>query len=166
MHQAGAGNHVSVLLVLAQYTFEAFKGQTNTEYYPKPSVFGDLTLIRQAMDTKDADEAFALLMQAVLDSGLDFRENKLVDEFVFGSLYNEDNLSIEEIIGNMSYSPRYIRSVIKAQTGINAKRLYDILRLQNIMESQIFEDEDSLSTACMISVFMYEQAHLNKTSGS
>ena len=143
-----------------QYTFEAFKGQTNTEHYLKPSVFGDLTPIRQAMDTKDADEAFALLMQAVLDSGLDFRENKLVDEFVFGSLYNEDNLSIEEIIGNMSYSPRYIRSVIKAQTGINAKRLYDILRLQNIMESQIFEDEDSLN--CVYDFGFYDQAHLNK----
>lgn len=143
-----------------QYTFEAFKGQTNTENYLKPSVFGDLTPIRQAMDTKDADEAFALLMQAVLDSGLDFRENKLVDEFVFGSLYNEDNLSIEEIIGNMSYSPRYIRSVIKAQTGINAKRLYDILRLQNIMESQIFEDEDSLN--CVYDFGFYDQAHLNK----
>ena len=143
-----------------QYTFEAFKGQTNTENYLKPSVFGDLTPIRQAMDTKDADAAFALLMQAVLDSGLDFRENKLVDEFVFGSLYNEDNLSIEEIIGNMSYSPRYIRSVIKAQTGINAKRLYDILRLQNIMESQIFEDEDSLN--CVYDFGFYDQAHLNK----
>lgn len=143
-----------------QYTFEAFKGQTNTENYLEPSVFGDLTPIRQAMDTKDADEAFALLMQAVLDSGLDFRENKLVDEFVFGSLYNEDNLSIEEIIGNMSYSPRYIRSVIKAQTGINAKRLYDILRLQNIMESQIFEDEDSLN--CVYDFGFYDQAHLNK----
>ena len=143
-----------------QYTFEAFKGQTNTENYLKPSVFGDLALIRQAMDTKDADEAFSLLMQAVLDSSLDFRENKLVDEFVFGSLYNEDNLSIEEIIGNMSYSPRYIRSVIKAQTGINAKRLYDILRLQNIMESQIFEDEDSLN--CVYDFGFYDQAHLNK----
>lgn len=143
-----------------QYTFEAFKGMTNTEHYLEPSVFGDLTPIRQAMDTKDADEAFALLMQAVLDSGLDFRENKLVDEFVFGSLYNEDNLSIEEIIGNMSYSPRYIRSVIKAQTGINAKRLYDILRLQNIMESQIFEDEDSLN--CVYDFGFYDQAHLNK----
>ena len=143
-----------------QYTFEAFKGQTNTENYLKPSVFGDLTPIRQAMDTKDADEAFSLLMQAVLDSSLDFRENKLVDEFVFGSLYNEDNLSIEEIIGNMSYSPRYIRSVIKAQTGINAKRLYDILRLQNIMESQIFEDEDSLN--CVYDFGFYDQAHLNK----
>ena len=143
-----------------QYTFEAFKGQTNTENYLKPSVFGDLALIRQAMDTKDADEAFSLLMQAVLDSSLDFRENKLVDEFVFGSLYNEDNLFIEEIIGNMSYSPRYIRSVIKAQTGINAKRLYDILRLQNIMESQIFEDEDSLN--CVYDFGFYDQAHLNK----
>ena len=143
-----------------QYTFEAFKGQTNTEHYLEPSVFGDLTPIRQAMDTKDADESFALLMQAVLGSSLDFRENKLVDEFVFGSLYNEDNLSIEEIIGNMSYSPRYIRSVIKAQTGINAKRLYDILRLQNIMESQIFEDEDSLS--CVYDFGFYDQAHLNK----
>lgn len=143
-----------------QYTFEAFKGMTNTEHYLEPSVFGDLTPIRQAMDTKDADAAFALLMQAVLDSGLDFRENKLVDEFVFGSLYNEDNLSIEEIIGNMSYSPRYIRSVIKAQTGINAKRLYDILRLQNIMESQIFEDEDSLN--CVYDFGFYDQAHLNK----
>ena len=143
-----------------QYTFEAFKGQTNTENYLEPSVFGDLALIRQAMDTKDADEAFSLLMQAVLDSSLDFRENKLVDEFVFGSLYNEDNLSIEEIIGNMSYSPRYIRSVIKAQTGINAKRLYDILRLQNIMESQIFEDEDSLN--CVYDFGFYDQAHLNK----
>ena len=143
-----------------QYTFEAFKGQTNTENYLKPSVVGDLALIRQAMDTKDADEAFSLLMQAVLDSSLDFRENKLVDEFVFGSLYNEDNLSIEEIIGNMSYSPRYIRSVIKAQTGINAKRLYDILRLQNIMESQIFEDEDSLN--CVYDFGFYDQAHLNK----
>ena len=143
-----------------QYTFEAFKGQTNTEHYLEPSVFGDLTPIRQAMDTKDADAAFALLMQAVLDSGLDFRENKLVDEFVFGSLYNEDNLSIEEIIGNMSYSPRYIRSVIKAQTGINAKRLYDILRLQNIMESQIFEDEDTLN--CVYDFGFYDQAHLNK----
>ena len=143
-----------------QYTFEAFKGQTNTEHYLEPSVFGDLTPIRQAMDTKDADEAFSLLMQAVLDSSLDFRENKLVDEFVFGSLYNEDNLSIEEIIGNMSYSPRYIRSVIKAQTGINAKRLYDILRLQNIMESQIFEDEDSLN--CVYDFGFYDQAHLNK----
>ena len=143
-----------------QYTFEAFKGQTNTEHYLEPSVFGDLTPIRQAMDTKDADAAFALLMQAVLGSGLDFRENKLVDEFVFGSLYNEDNLSIEEIIGNMSYSPRYIRSVIKAQTGINAKRLYDILRLQNIMESQIFEDEDSLN--CVYDFGFYDQAHLNK----
>lgn len=143
-----------------QYTFEAFKGQTNTEHYLEPSVFGDLTPIRQAMDTKDADAAFALLMQAVLGSSLDFRENKLVDEFVFGSLYNEDNLSIEEIIGNMSYSPRYIRSVIKAQTGINAKRLYDILRLQNIMESQIFEDEDSLS--CVYDFGFYDQAHLNK----
>lgn len=143
-----------------QYTFEAFKGMTNTEHYLEPSVFGDLALIRQAMDTKDADAAFALLMQAVLDSSLDFRENKLVDEFVFGSLYNEDNLSIEEIIGNMSYSPRYIRSVIKAQTGINAKRLYDILRLQNIMESQIFEDEDSLN--CVYDFGFYDQAHLNK----
>lgn len=143
-----------------QYTFEAFKGMTNTEHYLEPSVFGDLTPIRQAMDTKDADEAFALLMQAVLGSSLDFRENKLVDEFVFGSLYNEDNLSIEEIIGNMSYSPRYIRSVIKAQTGINAKRLYDILRLQNIMESQIFEDEDSLN--CVYDFGFYDQAHLNK----
>ena len=143
-----------------QYTFEAFKGQTNTEHYLEPSVFGDLTPIRQAMDTKDADAAFALLMQAVLGSSLDFRENKLVDEFVFGSLYNEDNLSIEEIIGNMSYSPRYIRSVIKAQTGINAKRLYDILRLQNIMESQIFEDEDSLN--CVYDFGFYDQAHLNK----
>ena len=143
-----------------QYTFEAFKGQTNTEHYLEPSVFGDLTPIRQAMDTKDADESFALLMQAVLGSSLDFRENKLVDEFVFGSLYNEDNLSIEEIIGNMSYSPRYIRSVIKAQTGINAKRLYDILRLQNIMESQIFEDEDSLN--CVYDFGFYDQAHLNK----
>lgn len=143
-----------------QYTFEAFKGQTNTEQYLEPSVFGDLTPIRQAMDTKDADAAFALLMQAVLGSSLDFRENKLVDEFVFGSLYNEDNLSIEEIIGNMSYSPRYIRSVIKAQTGINAKRLYDILRLQNIMESQIFEDEDSLN--CVYDFGFYDQAHLNK----
>ena len=143
-----------------QYTFEAFKGQTNTEHYLEPSVFGDLAPIRQAMDTKDADAAFALLMQAVLGSSLDFRENKLVDEFVFGSLYNEDNLSIEEIIGNMSYSPRYIRSVIKAQTGINAKRLYDILRLQNIMESQIFEDEDSLN--CVYDFGFYDQAHLNK----
>ena len=143
-----------------QYTFEAFKGQTNTEHYLEPSVFGDLTPIRQAMDTKDADAAFALLMQAVLGSSLDFRENKLVDEFVFGSLYNEDNLSIEEIIGNMSYSPRYIRSVIKAQTGINAKRLYDILRLQNIMESQIFEDEDSLNG--VYDFGFYDQAHLNK----
>ena len=143
-----------------QYTFEAFKGQTNTEHYLEPSVFGDLTPIRQALDTKDADESFALLMQAVLGSSLDFRENKLVDEFVFGSLYNEDNLSIEEIIGNMSYSPRYIRSVIKAQTGINAKRLYDILRLQNIMESQIFEDEDSLN--CVYDFGFYDQAHLNK----
>ena len=143
-----------------QYTFEAFKGMTNTEHYLEPSVFGDLTPIRQAMDTKDADEAFALLMQAVLGSSLDFRENKLVDEFVFGSLYNEDNLSIEEIIGNMSYSPRYIRSVIKAQTGINAKRLYDILRLQNIMESQIFENEDSLN--CVYDFGFYDQAHLNK----
>lgn len=143
-----------------QYTFEAFKGQTNTEHYLEPSVFGDLTPIRQAMDTKDADAAFALLMQAVLGSSLDFRENKLVDEFVFGSLYNEDNLSIEEIICNMSYSPRYIRSVIKAQTGINAKRLYDILRLQNIMESQIFEDEDSLN--CVYDFGFYDQAHLNK----
>ena len=143
-----------------QYTFEAFKGQTNTEHYLEPSVFGDLTPIRQAMDTKDADAAFALLMQAVLGSSLDFRENKLVDEFVFGSLYTEDNLSIEEIIGNMSYSPRYIRSVIKAQTGINAKRLYDILRLQNIMESQIFEDEDSLN--CVYDFGFYDQAHLNK----
>ena len=143
-----------------QYTFEAFKGMTNTEHYLEPSVFGDLALIRQAMDTRNADAAFALLMQAVLDSSLDFRENKLVDEFVFGSLYNEDNLSIEEIIGNMSYSPRYIRSVIKAQTGINAKRLYDILRLQNIMESQIFEDEDSLN--CVYDFGFYDQAHLNK----
>lgn len=143
-----------------QYTFEAFKGMTNTEHYLEPSVFGDLAPIRQAMDTKDADAAFALLMQAVLGSSLDFRENKLVDEFVFGSLYNEDNLSIEEIIGNMSYSPRYIRSVIKAQTGINAKRLYDILRLQNIMESQIFEDEDSLN--CVYDFGFYDQAHLNK----
>lgn len=143
-----------------QYTFEAFKGMTNTEHYLEPSVFGDLTPIRQAMDTRNADAAFALLMQAVLGSSLDFRENKLVDEFVFGSLYNEDNLSIEEIIGNMSYSPRYIRSVIKAQTGINAKRLYDILRLQNIMESQIFEDEDSLN--CVYDFGFYDQAHLNK----
>ena len=143
-----------------QYTFEAFKGQTNTENYLEPSVFADLSPVHKAMETEDADTAFALLMQAVLDSSLDFRENKLVDEFVFGSLYNEDNLSIEEIISNMSYSPRYIRSVIKAQTGINAKRLYDILRLQNIMESQIFEDEDSLN--CVYDFGFYDQAHLNK----
>ena len=141
-----------------QYTFEAFKGQTNTEHYLEPS--GELFRHYRRPELVDADAAFALLMQAVLGSSLDFRENKLVDEFVFGSLYNEDNLSIEEIIGNMSYSPRYIRSVIKAQTGINAKRLYDILRLQNIMESQIFEDEDSLN--CVYDFGFYDQAHLNK----
>ena len=101
-----------------------------------------------------------MLMEAVLAGGLGFKENKLIDEFVFNSLYNNDHLSIEEIIGNMSYSPRYVRSVIKSLAGINAKRLYDILRLQNIMESQIAEDEDSLN--CVYDFGFYDQAHLNK----
>ncbi len=143
-----------------QYIFEAFKGMVNTEQYLEPELFGGEEAVRRAMEEPNQRAGFDLLMEAVLKSGLGFKENKLIDEFVFNSLYNEENLSIEEIIENMSYSPRYIRSVIKNLTGINAKRLYDILRLQNIMESQISEDEDSLN--CVYDFGFYDQAHLNK----
>ncbi|MDY5540015.1 MAG: helix-turn-helix domain-containing protein, partial [Lachnospiraceae bacterium] len=143
-----------------QYIFESFKGVTNMERYLDLELFAGTEKIRCAMQTSDTEECFRMLMEAVLAGGLGFKENKLIDEFVFNSLYNDDNLSIEEIIGNMSYSPRYIRSVIKSLAGINAKRLYDILRLQNIMESQIAEDEDSLN--CVYDFGFYDQAHLNK----
>lgn len=143
-----------------QYVFEAFRGMTNTEQYLEPELFGGQEALRRAIEEPDPKESFRLQMEAVVNSGLGFKENKLIDEFVFNSLYNEENLSIEEIVENMSYSPRYIRSVIKNLTGINAKRLYDILRLQNIMESQISEDEDSLN--CVYEFGFYDQAHLNK----
>lgn len=143
-----------------QYVFTAFQGVVNEETYLEQGVFKDLGYVRNAFETTDYRRCFELLMGAVTESTLGFRENKLIDEFVFNSLYNEENLSIEEMISNMSYSPRYIRSVIKSQTGINAKRLYDILRLQNIMESQMTEEEDSLN--CVYDFGFYDQAHLNK----
>ena len=143
-----------------QYVFSAFPGMVNTEMYLEPEVLGGVGFIRRAFEEDDGRRCFELLMTAVTSGTLGFRENKLVDVFVFNSIYNEENDTIEEIIGNMSYSPRYVRSVIKAQTGINAKRLYDILRLQNIMESQISQEEDSMN--CVYDFGFYDQAHLNK----
>jgi len=143
-----------------QYVFSEYAGVMNEERYLEPEMFGGEELIRQAMAEEVPEASFQLLMRAVEQSGLGFRENKLIDEFVFNSLYNEENYPIEEIISNMSYSPRYVRSVIKSQTGINAKRLYDILRLQHIMGSQILRGEDSLS--CVYDFGFYDQAHMNK----
>lgn len=68
--------------------------------------------------------------------------------------------SIEELSRICPIHPGTYGGVIKNLTGINAKRLYDILRLQNIMESQISEDEDSLN--CVYDFGFYDQAHLNK----
>jgi len=143
-----------------QYVFSMFSGMVNTERYLEPELLGGESLIRSAFEEGDSRSCFELLMKSVAHGALGFRENKLIDEFVFNSLYNEENDTIEEIIGNMSYSPRYVRSIIKTQTGINAKRLYDILRLQNIMESQISQGEDSLN--CVYDFGFYDQAHLNK----
>ena len=68
---------------------------------------------------------------------------------------------MEEIIRQITYTPRYIRDVIREYTGISAKRLGDILRLQSIMLAQMQEDENAMD--CVYDFGFYDQAHLNKS---
>lgn len=66
---------------------------------------------------------FDLLMRLGENSGLGLVENPVVSEF-WCNAFGQDSLeSIETIIEQMNYSPRYVRSVIKQTVGVNAKRL-------------------------------------------
>lgn len=79
------------------------------------------------------DQLLALVQQS--EAGLHM--SALIDRFVLDSIGSNESCSIERIVKDIHYSARYVRAVVKHNLGISSKRLFDILRLQNIMNSQI-----------------------------
>lgn len=143
-----------------QFVSEKFKGIVNSEKKLDLNLFGEKYKLLKALNESCLKARFNSIMNIIHNSNIVIKKNKLIDEFITNSISNIENNTIESIIGSMSYSPRYVRSIIKKYTGINAKRLYDIIRLQNIIESQFYDDSDCLS--CAYENGFYDQAHLNK----
>lgn len=143
-----------------QYIFGKFQSIVNSVKEIDTAFLLGEEAVKEAMSQTDLKDKFTELMKLVEEGELGFHENKLIDEFVMNAIFNNDNQPIEQLIQDMSYSPRYVRSVIKANLGVSVKRLYDILRLQNIIDSQIFDDKDPES--CAYENGFYDSAHLNK----
>ncbi|NCB92233.1 MAG: AraC family transcriptional regulator [Clostridia bacterium] len=143
-----------------QYMFEKLKGVVNQEIYLDLEDFGGEEAVRMAMETTDPSERFEMLMKLITDSRLHFWMSDIVNQFVKNSMGETRYLSLEELIAHITYTPRYVRDIIKEYTGISAKRLYDILRLQSIMEVQL-EDSGNVMD-CVYDFGFYDQTHLNK----
>lgn len=144
-----------------QYMFERLKGVVNQEIHLDTEDFGGEEQIRTAMQMQEPAKRFETLMELVSRSRLKFWMSDIVNQFVRNSMGGYQYLSVEELISHITYSPRYVRDIIKEYTGINAKRLYDILRLQSIMEAQIRDDVDAMD--CVYNLGFYDQTHLNKS---
>lgn len=143
-----------------QYMFERLKGVVNQEIYLDPGTFGGEETVRAAMDLPDPQLRFQKLMELITGSDLQFWMSDIVNQFVRHSMKGGSHLSLEELIARITYTPRYVRDIIKEYTGISAKRLFDILRLQSIMEAQITDDSDVMD--CVYDFGFYDQTHLNK----
>ena len=143
-----------------QYMFERLKGVVNQEIYLDTADFGGEEQIRNAMQVQEPTKRFEALMELVCGCRLKFWMSDIVNQFVRNSMGECQYLSVEELISHITYTPRYVRDIIKEYTGISAKRLYDILRLQSIMEAQIQDDGDVMD--CVYNLGFYDQTHLNK----
>jgi AraC-like DNA-binding protein len=143
-----------------QYMFEKLKGVVNQEIYLDPEKLGGEDAVKRAMNLEDCQQRFEALMKLIEGSGLQFWMSDIVNQFVKASMGEKRYLSLEELISHITYTPRYVRDIIKEYTGISAKRLYDILRLQSIMEAQLEKDCDVLD--CVYDFGFYDQTHLNK----
>lgn len=142
------------------FTFRALGNINNKTVALEPKLFGGEAAIRRAVTASTAQMRFDLLMRLVEGSGLGLVENPVVSNFLVQCLRADSLESIETIIEQMNYSPRYVRSVIKQTAGINTKRLADIIRLQRIINMLIFNDEDPITCVCRNG--FYDQTHMNK----
>ena len=144
-----------------QCMFETLKGVVNQEIYLNLDLFQGEEAVRSAIEEMDQEKRFRMLMSLITKSKLHFWMSDIVNQFVTLSLSQREHLPVEEIIRQITYTPRYIRDVIREYTGISAKRLGDILRLQSIMLAQMQEDENAMD--CVYDFGFYDQAHLNKS---
>ncbi len=144
-----------------QYMFERLKGVINQEIYLNLDDFGGEESVRSAMEQTDPQQRFLSLMELVTNCRLQFWMSDIVNQFVRNSMGEYRQASLEELISHITYTPRYIRDIIKEYTGISAKRLYDILRLQSIIEAQLEDDSDVMD--CVYDFGFYDQTHLNKS---
>ncbi len=143
-----------------QFVFQRFAGQVNQILELDPALFGGAKAIAAAMDGPAMERALDQLLALVQQSEAGLHMSALIDRFVLDSIRSNETCSIERIVKDIHYSARYVRAVVKHNLGISSKRLFDILRLQNIMDSQIFDDGDSLS--CAYDNGFFDQTHMNK----
>ncbi len=143
-----------------QLIFKQFSGQTGQNIALDPAQFGGADAIRAAMELSDMEQSLDQLLLLTRASAADLQFNQLIDRFVLHSILSNDTYSIERIVQDIHYSARYVRAVIKDNLGIGSKRLFDIMRLQNIMDSQIVRDSDALS--CVYENGFFDQPHMNK----
>ena len=143
-----------------QFTFKLFAGEANQIKTLDSGLCGGEKAISAALQCDDINECFDTLISLIRESPLGLSFNGLIDAFVRECILTNQTYCVERIVQNLNYSARYVRSVIKRNLGISSKRLFDIMRLQNIMDSQIFDDGDSLN--CVFENGFYDQTHLNK----
>lgn len=143
-----------------QFVFRQFAGQVNQIIELDPALFGGAEAIAEALAGDDMERTLDRLLELVRASEAGLHFNPLIDRFVLDSILSEEMYSIERIVSDIHYSARYVRAVIKDNLGISSKRLFDILRLQNIMDSQIGGDGDPLN--CVYDNGFFDQTHMNK----
>lgn len=143
-----------------QFVFKRFASRTNETIEIDPKWFGGEQAISAALSEPDMERALDRLLQLIRESEVGLQFNQIVDDFVLSSILLNETSSIERIAKEINYSERYLRAVIKENLGISSKRLLDILRLQNIMDSQISDDGDSLS--CVYENGFFDQTHMNR----
>lgn len=155
-----AGHVYTMLRFPPYFAFRTLGIANNQTVALSPEIFGGEAKIRRAVTASTAQMRFDLLVRLIEDSGLGLFENPVVSEFMVQCLRADSLESIETIIEQMNYSPRYVRSVIKQTVGVNAKRLADIIRLQRIINMLIINDEDQFTCVCRNG--FYDQTHMNK----
>lgn len=121
------------------------------------SMFGGAERIKNIFDEPSFEKRYKRFLTVVAESSLGMEINELINEFI-GQCVDENLFEIADIVERIHYSPRYIRQIIKEHMSISVKRLYDILRLQNIIGSRDYDE----NLNCVFDNGFFDQTHLNK----
>lgn len=143
-----------------QFIFKSIAGTVNQNIDLGVEMFGGTAVLTDILNNDNLEKQLNSLIKLVQQSEMCFEVNELIDHFTYKSFLSSNNSLVEEIVREINYSARHARTVIKENTGISSKRLFDIMRLQNIIDTYILIDGDIQN--CVYDKGFYDQTHLNK----